>query len=835
MADLRAAARSSAIAVDSASTRSKALRRFRIELALVGLAVLLVSVLGALFRWFEPLDRLTFDTVVRLAPLEARDDILIVGIDEQSLAFVGRWPWPRETQSALLAAILRADPAAVFVDVIYSERGLPQGDQMLAETFDADSITALPVLVDAVTQGGMLIEELPFPELLKSVSVLGHVHVQLEGDGISRGTYLYEGIGAPHWPHVALALHEALNGGTPEGCNQQPEWSLANERCDYRRIRFAGPPGEFDHVSAVDLIEGRVPAEVLNGKVILLGRTDIGAPDSVPASVSAESRPMAGVEYNANMLNAISGGGLIRQSGMLPTVLLTVLCVMATLTALPRLQPQPMLIAATVFAVVPVVLSVAGVFLFSLSTDLAAASVGSALVYPLWSWRRNEMGWRYVGEELDRLAGEAFRWSRSRARMNQGELSSRMQWLLDRPLGQLPGHGDRELLEGEIDLLDRVLADQMLGEERTDPTTDPFVARLLRIRYLADEVRVGREVSLAGLDQMPVGLCVFVGSGNVLLANATFMRMTEQNSPSHSFFVLDALNSLPDVTWQEVVREVVLAGEPQVVETRTHDDKRLHARVARLAVGGYEQPVCMVTLTDVTDIRQAQERREETLAFVSHDLRSPISSILALVRDPGNDNWPELGRRVEAYARRSLQVSEQFVQLSRVENSERLELHELDLVLLVETAVDQVYEASSRSNHTISVEVDDALLEDGWMSGNGELLERVFVNLLENAMKYSEPGSPIEVAVRSAEAGWFEVAVSDHGHGIPANEIFRVFDPYFRSSSPKLAMARGAGLGLRFVRTVVEGHGGKVNVESIEGVGTCFTVRLPVGGKVKAL
>ncbi len=828
MAVVRAASGAAGDVVDR--QRNEALRRFRIELTLVGLVVLLVATFGSTLRWFEALDRLAFDTIVRLAPLPARDDILIVGIDAQSLSFVGRWPWPRETQSALIAAILRAAPKALFVDVIYSERGTAESDAMLAETFAANTVTALPVLVDAVTQGGMLIEELPFPELLASVSVLGHVHVQLEGDGITRGSYLYEGIGAPHWPHVALALHERLTGVRGEGCPaQESEWSLANERCAYRRIRFAGPPGQFDHISAVDLIEGRVPAEILHDKVVLLGRTDISAPDTVPASVSAESRPMAGVEYNANMLNAISGGGLLTPAGAMPTIVLTLLCVGVALLVLPRLQPRPMLMVAVGLAALPLALMVVGFFMFSASLELASASVGSALVYPLWAWRRNEMGWRYVGEELDRLAGEAFRWSRNRARVPSELLPERMQWLLDRPLGELPGHGDRDLLEEEIDLLDRVLSDQRLGELHAYPSADPFVARLLRIRSLADEVRIGREVSLAGLDQMPVGLCVFAGSGNVLLANDTFLQLTGRTDSRHSFFVLEALNNLPEVPWQQIVREVVKSGRAQAAETRTSDDKRLHARLARLAVSGYAQPVCMVTLTDVTDIRLAQERREETLAFVSHDLRSPISSILALVRNPGNDDWPDLARRVEAYARRSLQVSEQFVQLSRVENTERLDKHELDLVLLVESAVDQVYTEAQQSRHVITVQAAESLPDAGWIDGNGELLERVFVNLLENAMKYSEPGTSIDLRIRASADREIAVDVADRGYGIPQSEVGRIFDPYFRSSSRALAKERGVGLGLRFVRTVVEGHGGRVVVESEEGVGSCFSVYLPCG------
>jgi signal transduction histidine kinase len=105
-------------------------------------------------------------------------------------------------------------------------------------------------------------------------------------------------------------------------------------------------------------------------------------------------------------------------------------------------------------------------------------------------------------------------------------------------------------------------------------------------------------------------------------------------------------------------------------------------------------------------------------------------------------------------------------------------------------------------------------------------VERVVTNLLENAIKYSPDRGPIELALAAAN-GWATLTVRDQGIGIPAGERARIFDPFQRGSNAA-ARFHGAGIGLAGVRQIVEQHGGAIDVDSEEGVGSAFTVRLPV-------
>ena len=222
---------------------------------------------------------------------------------------------------------------------------------------------------------------------------------------------------------------------------------------------------------------------------------------------------------------------------------------------------------------------------------------------------------------------------------------------------------------------------------------------------------------MAGIDQMPVGLCIFVASGNVVLSNESF-RSFASVAGSHTYFVNDALVRLLDAVWQDELRKVLLESAVRWLETHNAQGQRLLVRIAPLQVVGYAQPVCLLTISDVTDIRIAQERREETLTFVSHDLRSPISSILSIVRNPDLKNDPTAMSRIEAYAQRSLKVSEEFVQLSRLENTITVHRDEIDLVAVVENAVDQLYEffRDKSINVTLTLPEEPDLW---WIQGNG--------------------------------------------------------------------------------------------------------------------
>ena len=155
---------------------------------------------------------------------------------------------------------------------------------------------------------------------------------------------------------------------------------------------------------------------------------------------------------------------------------------------------------------------------------------------------------------------------------------------------------------------------------------------------------------------------------------------------------------------------------------------------------------------------------------------------------------------VESYANRGLAASEQFLQLSRVQTSERFETFELELLSVVDNALDQVHALAKDKAIVLDSRELDAFEDGIWIEGNGELLERAFENLLSNAVKYSHPRGRVQIRVADLRHDRVILSVTDEGIGIAAEDLDRIFDPYFRASVA-VHRERGAGLGLRFVKS----------------------------------
>ncbi len=206
-----------------------------------------------------------------------------------------------------------------------------------------------------------------------------------------------------------------------------------------------------------------------------------------------------------------------------------------------------------------------------------------------------------------------------------------------------------------------------------------------------------------------------------------------------------------------------------------------------------------------------RRQRDETLAFLSHDLRSPAAAILGLVPD---------GDRVAGHARRLLRLADQFVQGLRAEEAP-LVIEPVELAALLDEAADQCWEAAQRVGGSVTVTASWDIPEIGT---DRALMARAVVNLIDNALKYG--GERPEVQVR----GWFRdgqavVTVADSGPGMTAEQVAALFNRYERAGATR---PDGVGLGLALVSTFARRQEGKVGCVSRVGIGTVFELAVPV-------
>jgi len=853
-------------------------QRSALLLELVVLVVIVVGFAGLATHnnWLTSFDRQLYDRVVTLLGGPIPDDVVIVGIDQQSLQRFGRWPWRRPEQSRLFRAIAAAEPREVLVDIVYSEPTTSDADIELGSALGDLPGLALPMVIDALTDGGQLIEVLPMSQFIESAEAVGHVHPELDDDGISRGVHLFQGIGEPYWPHIVLALEsrDLDERDSPTADCEVPAFSLQNIRCDYRRVPFVGGPSSFDNVSPEELFASETQDNArakLRGKTVLVGLTATGVSDWVTTPVSGGSRPMPGVEFNANVLAAVRQNTLIEDAPKWPALILVLLLSLVPPLVLPRLLPGSMLLVTIAFALVPIVLFYLLLYFGRIYVPLGAAAVAAALTYPLWSWRRLELAWRFVSLEIQRFRAERLALGftdMDSARLNT--VMSHVATVLDAQQRsqvlahegsdeqqttqrQLPtgrsqlrsqvSHGarrfelvlerDKAFSEQEQNFVQSVLRDTEDSGGRGNAPIERLNAQIGQLNLVADDVRTIRDVNMKSLEQITSGVCLIGAGGLVEYVNSSFTELTRINVEDNILSIGDYVNAPDAGSWKDLVYRVVVEGQSESLEaySKTH---RMLLDCAPLRLDEELKGYWLMTAADVTEIRLAQRQREEALAFLSHDLRSPMVSILALIRsDPAGvealsegAQKEKLLSQIESYAMRSLNVSEQFVQLSRVENSEEMDIYEVELGTIATNALEQVFEQGAAKN--VQLVFDDRVDDDGlWMKGNGELLERALVNLLTNAVKYSPADTTVTLRVGLDANKDACCAVIDQGYGIPAVDIDRVFEPYYRSKVREIVVQRGSGLGLRFVKTVVERHGGQVGVVSEPTKGSTFTVKFP--------
>jgi two-component system phosphate regulon sensor histidine kinase PhoR len=271
--------------------------------------------------------------------------------------------------------------------------------------------------------------------------------------------------------------------------------------------------------------------------------------------------------------------------------------------------------------------------------------------------------------------------------------------------------------------------------------------------------------------------------------------------------------------------------EDEVVLERPEGDHYLQAHGTALRDGEGQEMGALVVLNDVTRIRQLENVRRDFVANVSHELKTPITSVKGFVEtllDGALDNREEAERFLRIVAKHADRLGviiEDLLTLSRLEQDARagrVDLAEASVEGALRAAVEMCEVRATERNVTVTVTCDPQLRADL----NLPLFEQAIANLIDNAIKYSPTGGTVEVSAEEAK-GELVVCVRDWGCGIAAEHLPRLFERFYRVDKARSRALGGTGLGLAIVKHIVQAHGGTVSVESTPGKGSTFTIRLP--------
>lgn len=531
----------------------------------------------------------------------------------------------------------------------------------------------------------------------------------------------------------------------------------------YRRLHLVHPQVGFPSASLADVLAGQVPLEFFRDKYVLIGSTAPSLGDHFPTLYSGQQEAgTPGVMLHANLLSNLLNDELIQPVPAWVQLGLAWLSMTSALIALLVLSPLAELLVNAWTALCTLAVS----YVLLVSThywfDPGLCVIGIGLLKPAWAWRRNEMIVSFMSERAARLESH----QRQRKKLREG---LRLR------------HFTSDTLLQYSRVLDRAIA--MVSDRLS------FLQRLVA--------------------EVPLAMLVTDEEGRILLANPAMQQIVP-----HDFVQkgagLDPLFGHLGVLSQNLQ---MLSGQDHLVQTPGKQTTAQHfiLRVAPIVEGG-DQPLWVLSLTDVTEMRQFQSQRDQTLQLLSHDMRTPIASIIALSRK-SDASMPEgQSSDIHRHARTLLNMMDDFI-FSIHAQAPQYKRVELLIDNLVDEAVYQVRDLAQAKNMQLVVEQGD---DPQFVLADQRLFTRVLVNLLVNAIRYGEPDTEICIHIT-------------HDPVFEPNPFVRcsITNVVARAAELKGAdTGRSFGLGLDFVHTVMQKHAGHIELQVVQAPGALARVDL---------
>ncbi|HEY0460990.1 MAG TPA: CHASE2 domain-containing protein [Pyrinomonadaceae bacterium] len=789
-----------------------------------------------LVGWFAPsFKTATTNLLFRLrGELHAPENVVIVAIDDASLQRIGKYPWSRSITATALEKITAGKPAVVGIDIVYAEETDPEVDRRLASAILENGRVVLPVqLFENVSEnsaGKDLVWLKPLPELERAAAGEGHAHAAPDTDGTLRSIQLSktDDQGNRFWAFGLEVLRVAedikaddfsesadrLRFGnydiklTRDESVESAVPGVSTIRANEMLINYVGAANSFRYYSFADVIEGKVTPEAFTGKIVLVGATSptLGDAQVTPFMQFAGEgecqggQAMPGVEVHANVINTIKNRLYLRSLPEFYDFCIALLIITIITGGIIWLDGwrQIALLSMVFLAIVA-----GSLFAFNhyflilpLPEMLTAFFVG----VPLFLLDRSFAASRDLDIKLQRLS-----------EVQKG-------FLLD----ETEKNNQREI---SFPIVPRNLESKLRA-------VDDITARLFARMSFIDRVLTG----------MNEGVIVADVSHRIVFVNERFSEMFGIqdliNQDLSEFFL--AQNIFTDDEWQRATTNV-LAGETsekefqlgvpfgrvcflQLSPVTAGDDSDGFPDASETVIG------ILILLRDVTEQRELDRLKAETVQLVSHELRAPLTSIQGLsdvlLKFPVDaDESKEMLTTIHSEAIRLNEMINRFLDLKRLESGA------LDLQI-APVAINDLLKSCISAAGSTAAEKGIKIRTIGnrhlpVIQADGQLLSQAIGNLLTNAVKYSPPNAVVTVKT-GIVASELLITVRDNGHGIPPHALEVIFDKFYRLERDANSEIVGTGLGLAFVKEVVEKHGGRVLVESEENIGSTFVLYLPL-------
>ena len=379
-------------------------------------------------------------------------------------------------------------------------------------------------------------------------------------------------------------------------------------------------------------------------------------------------------------------------------------------------------------------------------------------------------------------------------------------------------HMARKIADGDLNQEIEKASRGEVGELAT--AFNLMAAKIKEIIWL---LGLDRDRMSAILSQMSDGIILIDAESRISMINNTaknIFKITDEKSVGRTFVEAVRDYELDDIVQHSLKTKTQLT---RMVETN-HPRKTIMAIATPL-----EEPlICLLLLQDLTEMKRLETVRRDFISNVSHELRIPIASIKALAETlhAGAIDDAAVSKdflsKINEEADDLTQLVQELSELSRLESgSAPLKKASVYIAELIASVGQRLKAQADRASLQINIDLKSILPP---IDADRDRIEHVLVNLLHNAIKFTPPGGTITVSA-SSENNNIRVSVTDTGVGIPADDLPRIFERFYKADRAR--SGGGTGLGLAIVKHIIEAHGGKVWAQSVEGKGATFTFTLP--------
>ncbi len=325
------------------------------------------------------------------------------------------------------------------------------------------------------------------------------------------------------------------------------------------------------------------------------------------------------------------------------------------------------------------------------------------------------------------------------------------------------------------------------------------------------------------LSSMVEALVVLNQDGSVALANKNFAEMMHssiENLVGRKYWECIQQSEFEDLIEREIKDKAFITKEIMI-------DNRIYLTSCSLVKGFTEKKVIIV-MHDVTDLKRLEEVKSDFVANVAHELKTPLTAIKGFaetLEDEAGDVHKKFLKIIRANTDRLINIVSDLLVLSNLEHrKDRLRRQEFNLEKLIENSILLEQKKLEEKNIDLTFDFEDSINN---FYGDPFLIEQLMINLLDNAITYTEPEGEIRIDV-SEEDSVITLIVEDTGQGIAEEHIDRIFERFYVADKSRSRNMGGTGLGLSIVKHIVLAHQGEIQVESNLGEGTAFIIKFPI-------